>query len=376
MRFLPLALATALSLPAALKAEQGISSTQILLGQSAALSGTSGALGQEFRAGAIQYFKAVNDSGGIHGRHVKLLSLDDKYEPSKALKNTERLIKKNKVFALFGYIGTPTSKTVLPLVKRYSVPFIAPVTGAQALRQPFNPKVFNIRASYHKEAAKIINYLADAGWTRVAVLYQNDGFGKDGLEGIVKAMATRGLKPIISASVERNSLKTTDAARIINNQNPDAVIMISTYGPVASFVNELHAMGSKSQLMAVSFVGTKPLFKALKKGHSNSIGVSQVVPFPWNSRIPIVKEYQRILRHGQPTTSFGFSSLEGFIAAKVVVEALRRAGPNPSRADFIQAMESLHNYQMGGFKVDFSTQQHNGSNYVDLTFLGSQEWQP
>ena len=364
-----LALALTFGLPA-------LASIELVLGQSAPLSGPSAMLGSEYREGALAYFAEVNRQGGVHGKRLRLLSLDDRYDPPLTLRNTKQLIERDKVFALFGYVGTPTVKAVLPLVEKQQIPLIAPLTGAQLLRQPHRPMVFNLRTSYHMEIDRMVDYLVRSGRHRVAVVYQNDAFGQDGLRGSLKALRRHGLKPVASASVERNSSQTSGAARMVQNANANAVLVVTAYPSSASFSSEMRQSGSTAQLMNVSFVGTSALRSSLQSHEASGIGVAQVVPFPWNERVPVVKEYQKLMRRQQTKPHFGFSSLEGFLAAKMTVEGLRRAGPAPTRQRFVKALETMRDVDLGGYRVQLGPQDHNGSSFVELTFLGSQRWEP
>ncbi|MFO7628043.1 MAG: ABC transporter substrate-binding protein [Prochlorococcaceae cyanobacterium] len=366
-----LGLALALGLPG-----QAEAAAELVLGQSAAFSGPSAMLGSEYRAGAEAYFAEVNRQGGVHGRRLRLRSLDDRYEPALTLRNTKQLIESDKVFALFGYVGTPTVKAILPLVEASQIPLIAPLTGAQLLRKPHRPLVFNLRASYHMEIDRMVDYLVRSGRHRIAVMYQNDAFGQDGLQGARQALQRHGLKPVASASVERNSSRTGEAASKVQNSGANAVLIVAAYPSSASFSREMRQRGSTAQLMNVSFVGTSALQASLRSHEANGIGVAQVVPFPWNERVPVVKEYQSLMRRQQAKPHFGFSSLEGFLAAKMTVEGLRRSGPAPSRQRFVKALESMQDVDLGGYRVQLGPQDHNGSTYVELTFLGSQRWEP
>jgi branched-chain amino acid transport system substrate-binding protein len=349
---------------------------ELVLGQSAAFSGPSAMLGQEYREGALAYFAEVNRQGGIHGRRLKLLSLDDRYEPPLTLRNTRQLIERDRVFALFGYVGTPTVKAVLPLVESQQIPLIAPLTGAQLLRQPHRPMVFNLRASYHMEIDRMVDDLVRSGRHRIAVVIQNDAFGQDGLNGALKALKRHGLKPVATGRVERNSTQTGGVVSTVMRANANAVVIVAAYPSSAAFSREMHRHGSRAQLMKVSFVGTSALRASLLGQEASGIGITQVVPFPWNERVPVVREYQRLMRRGQARPHFGFSSLEGFLAAKLTVEGLRRAGPAPTRQRFVTALETMRNVDLGGFRVQLSPKDHNGSSYVDLTILGSQRWEP
>lgn len=351
------------------RGEVGVGPRSILVGQSAAFSGPSGELGREFREGAHQVFDQMNAQGGIHGRQIVMVYRDDRYEPDLARRNTERFINNDKVFALFGYVGTPTVKAALPLIERHRLPLVAPLTGAQLIRQPSNPLVFNVRASYHQEIKAIVSYLHRYGRRSIAVVYQNDAYGRDGLAGAQKALAAFGLRPVVLATVERNSTATGEAARRVALARPDAVLIVSSYGTVASFITNLRRQGNQALVMNVSFVGSNALARTLPPTSRHGVGISQVVPFPWNPRVPVVRDYQNTIRRNQSQAKFGFSSLEGYIAATMLVRALEAAGPDLTRQRFLTAFDSLGTVDLGGFPVTLRPGRHQGSDFVELTFL-------
>ncbi len=361
-----------LGLPS-LAAEPGIGPRSILIGQSAAFSGPSGALGREYREGAHEVFDQVNAQGGIHGRQLVMVYRDDRYEPGLAARNTARFLQQDKVFALFGYVGTPTVKAALPLIERDQVPLIAPLTGAQLIRKPLNRLIFNVRASYHQEIEAIIRYLVRFGRRGIAIAYQNDAFGRDGLKGALESLGRRKLRPVAVVPVPRNSSRTDEAARRVALARPDAVLLVSTYGTVASFVANLRRHQSDAQVMNVSFVGSNALAKALPPALRHGIGISQVVPFPWNPRVTVVRDYQNTIRRNRSSADYGFSSLEGYLAARMLVLALEKAGPNPTRAGLIRAMESMGTVDLGGYRVTFAPDRRNGSDFVELSFLVGQQ---
>lgn len=351
------------------KAEPGIGPRSILIGQSAAFSGPSADLGREFREGAHQVFDEVNAQGGIHGRQVVMVYRDDRYEPGLTVKNTRRFLEQDKVFALFGYVGTPTLKAALPVIEKHKVPMIAPLTGAQLIRNPINRLIVNVRASYHQETEAIVSYLVRYGRRDLAIVYQDDAFGRDGLTGALKAMAKRQLRPVSVQTVKRNSKQTMEVARRVALARPDAVLLISTYGTVASFIKNLRSHGNDAQVMNVSFVGSNALSRALPAHLRHGIGISQVVPFPWNPRLPVVRDYQNTIRRNRSTAKYGFSSLEGYLAATALVRALKQAGPNPTRAGLIQAFDQLNDIDLGGYRINLGADRHNGGNDVSLSFL-------
>lgn len=338
----------------------------IVLGQSAPLSGPAAQLGVDFNFGANLHFYEVNRGGGIFGRKVELRILDDRYEPERTAENTRRLIKDDKVFALFGYVGSSTSQVALPLATESGVPFLAAFTGSESLRTPFNPYVFNIRAGYFDETEAIVRHLSTLGMKRIAVFHEDDANGRAALLGVERALKSRGLSLVASGSVERNGIDVAKAVREIAATKPQAVVMMSAYGGSVAFIREMQKMESPPWLWNVSFVGSQVLARELEQ-RGRGVQISQVVPFPWNANNPLVRSYQKVLAEvkGEP----GFGSLEGYIAAKVAVEGLRRAGRNPTREGFVKALESLQPYDMGGYTVRFSPESHNGSTYVDLTMI-------
>ena len=351
-----------------LRAEPGVSDSEILIGQSAALSGPAEQLGKQMALGAQVYFDHVNQAGGIHGRKIRLLSLDDGYEPDKAKANTLKLINDDKVFALFGYVGTPTSLAALPVFTEAKVPFVGAFTGAQALREPFNRYIFNVRAGYNEETEEIVNQLLTLSLKRIAVLYQNDAYGQAGLKGVTEALARRKLAPVATATVERNSTEVAAAVKAIGPVNADAVIMVSAYKSVSAFVKAMKRDGFNPQFHNVSFVGSMALAKELGADGSG-VAVAQVVPFPWRGTLKITRDYQEMMKKaGQE--NLDFVSLEGYIAAQVLVEGLRRSGKDLSREKLIGGLEGMTKTDIGGFSVNFSKTGHNASSFVDLTIIG------
>jgi ABC-type branched-subunit amino acid transport system substrate-binding protein len=319
------------------------------------------------RDGAKLWFDYVNAQGGIHGRSIVLKTRDDKYEATLAAENTRRFINEDRVFALFAYVGTPTSQASLPIFTEARVPFVAPFTGAELLRQPFNRFVFNVRASYFDETETIVDHLYRTGARKIAVFHQADSYGQAGLEGTTRALTRRNLQVHATGTVQRNSTDVAEAVKSLNGSQPDAVVMISAYGSTAEFVRQMKKAGSVSSFYTVSFVGSKALADALgDEGHG--VTISQVVPFPWSPLTPVVKDFLELARRSQ--VDVNFSTLEGFIAAKVMTEGLRRAGKDLTRDRFIAAMESINSLDLGGFGVTFSSTNHSASKFVDLAMIG------
>nr|WP_232063331.1 ABC transporter substrate-binding protein [Undibacterium sp. KW1] len=351
------------------QAETGVTDRKILLGQSAAFSGPAAQLGLQLNSGAKTYFDQVNAAGGVYGRKIEIIQKDDKYEADLAATNTKALIENDGVFALFGYVGTATSNAALPIFTQAKVPFFAPYTGAQSLREPLNRQIFNIRASYNDETEYLVDRLANLGTKNIAVFYQNDAYGKAGLAGVELAMKKRNLRIAEMATVERNSTDVSAAVAKLLPKRPDAIIQISTYAASSALVKEMHKAAYTGMFYNVSFVGSQALADALDK---DGVGVviSQVVPFPWSPSIPVVAEYTKSMEKAG-NKNLNFSSFEGYLAAKVFVEGLKRAGSGLTREKLVSALESINrsSYDAGGFDVSFSPSNHNGSKYVDMTVI-------
>lgn len=361
--------AALLALPAI--AENGVSEHKIIIGQSAAFSGPAAQLGIQLHAGAKAYFDHVNSTGGVFGRKIEVIKRDDKYEADIAAANTKALIETDDVFALFGYVGTPTSNAATPIFTQAKVPFFAPYSGAQSLREPFNKLIFNIRASYFDETEHLVDRLVNTGLKNIAVFYQNDAYGKSGLTGVERALKKKNLPLIDTATVERNSVDVAKAVEKMMAKRPDVIIQISAYSSSAALIKEMRRLGYTGQFYNVSFVGSQALSDALGKDGPGVV-ISQVVPFPWSAaNATVVGEYTKIMNKAG-IKDLNFSSLEGFIAAKVFVEGLRRSGQNLTREKLISSLESLNtkSYDAGGFDINFSSSNHNGSKFVDMTMIG------
>ena len=355
------AAAAAVSLPAI---AQG---NRIVLGQSAAFSGPAAQLGIQMNKGARIYFDTLNANGGIHGAQIELRTLDDGYEPDRCKANTEKFIK-DDVFGLFGYVGTPTCLAALPLVNDSKIPFFGPFTGAEALREPFSKSVFHVRASYYDETGLIVKQLTSLGLRKIAVFYQNDSYGKAGLEGVKRALKPLGLEPIALGTVERNTVDVAGAIKEIVPKLPDAVVQISAYKSCAAFIREARKAGYGGTFFNVSFVGTQALADELGK-EGRGIMVSQVMPFPFSTTTPIAREYLEAVRKVGADVTANYSSMEGYMAAKVIAEGLKRAGRNPSREALVTGLESIQNASFGGFNVDYGPKRHVASSFVDLSML-------
>ena len=347
-----------------LRAEPG----RIVIGQSAALSGPVKALGEDFRRGALLYFDNVNARGGVAGRQLELRTLDDGYEPERCAANTRRLIDEGAA-VLFGYIGTPTSLAALPLATAARVPFVAPFSGADALRNPFNRYAFHVRASYFDETAEIVKQATGIGIRRLGVFSQNDSYGQSGLAGVTRALKVQGLAPVGLGTVERNTVDVEAAVKSVLAGNPEAIVQISAYKACAAFIRAARAAGFTGTFYNVSFVGTKALAEELGP-MARGVIVSQVMPFPYSASTPVSGDY---LAAGKAAAGDRFeptyTSIEGYVAARALIAGLRHAGGSPTAEAIVKGLESLRDADLGGFYVDFSAQKHAGSKLVDLTIL-------
>lgn len=360
--------ALVLASTAAPAADNGVTAKEIVIGQFAAQSGPAAELGKRMQLGILTYFNAINAAGGVNGRQLKLASRDDGYEPERAVAAVKALINEDKVFALVGSVGTPTTLAAVPAINEEKIPLVGPFTGAQGLREPFNRNIFHVRASYFDETERIVQHLTTLGIRRIAVFYQNDSYGKAGLEGVNRALAKRSLKAAAVATVERNTVEVAPALVELIKASPEAIVQISAYKSCAALIRQARAKGYGGQFFNVSFVGSKALADELGDA-GNGVTISQVVPFPYIPSSGIVREYQKQMTEaGQK--EFDFSSLEGFLVARVLVEGLRRAGRNLTREGLVTALESMNNYDMGGFSVNYSPESHEGSRFTDLTIIG------
>ena len=341
--------------------------TRIVLGQSAAFSGPAAQLGIQMNMGAKIYFNALNASGGVNGNMVELRALDDGYEPDRCKANTEKFVK-DDVSGLFGYVGTPTCLAALPLVTDAKVPFFGPFTGAEALREPFHKSVFHLRASYYDETALIVRQLTALGLKKIAVFYQNDAYGKAGLEGVTRALKAQDLAPVALGTVERNTVNVAQAVKDIASKTPDAVVQISAYKACAAFIREARKAGYGGTFFNVSFVGTQALADELGK-EGRGIVVSQVMPFPFSTTTSISREYLDAVKRAGGDAQPNYSSMEGYLAAKVLAEGLKRAGRNPSHEALVSGLESIQKMDFGGFIVEFGPKDHVASRFVDLSML-------
>lgn len=342
---------------------------RIVLGQSAAFSGPAAQLGIQFNQGAKLFFDQLNAAGGVGKRMVEIRTLDDGYEPDRCAENTRKLLA-DDVFALFGYVGTPTSLAAVPLFTQAKVPFFAPFTGAESLRQPFNRLVFHVRASYYDETALIVRQLVNLGVKKIAVFHQNDAYGKAGLDGVNKALAEHKLPLAGAATVERNSVDVAAAVEKLVAAKPDAVVQIAAYGASAAFVRAARKAGFGGTFYNVSFVGTQALADELGKDGAGVV-VSQVVPSPYQPSRQITREFLEAIKKGGDKVQANYSSMEGFLAARIFTEGLRQAAASGkiTRDSLISGLEGIGTQVISGYPVSFGPNDHSASHFVEMSML-------
>ena len=349
--------------------EVGISADTILFGQAAALEGPSSALGRGMRQGILAAFEEVNAKGGIHGRKLRLVSRDDGYDPDRSMVQTNKLLDEDKVFALIGAVGTPTAIATVPIASARNVPFIGPFSGAEFLRNPELHNVVNIRASYSAEAEAWVKHLTeDLHFKNIAIFYQDDSFGHDGLAGVKAALARRGLELSAEGTFERNTRAVGAALRAIKRADPEAVVMVGTYGPCAEFIKLAHLKGFNPTFVAISFVGANALAKELG-ADGDGVVVSQVVPFPWDKSLQLVTDYRAAEKAIDPRLTPDFVSLEGYLCGRLTAAVLELAGPEPTRADMLRLIGEVGRFEIGGDVIAFGAKARDAPPRVFLTVI-------
>jgi ABC-type branched-subunit amino acid transport system substrate-binding protein len=361
------ALVSATIAPAA--AEEGVSSDAIVFGQSAPLAGPAAALGLGMQTGIQAAFEEANRGGGVNGRKLKLISMDDGYEPDRSIAQTKKLIEDDKVFALIGPVGTPTSKAAQPIATAAHVPFIGPFTGAGFLRDPKLDNVINIRASYDAETESWVAHLTeDLKVKKIAIFYQDDAFGRAGFDGVKKALDKRGMQLVAEATYERNTVAVKSALLTLKRAEPDAVVMVGAYKPCAELIKLARKTEFNPVFVNISFVGASALAKELGADGKGVI-VSQVVPFPWDTSLKVVAEYQAALKALDGKAEPEFVSLEGYLVGRLTIAALDKAGDNPTRERLLEIVRSTGRFDIGGLTMTFSPQKNEGLDQVFLTVL-------
>ena len=347
----------------------GVSDERVLFGQSAAFSGPARELGQNMQLGIRAAFQEANAQGGVHGRRLDLKPLDDAYEPEAAVVNTKQLIEVDKVFALIGAVGTPTSRSAVPVAVEANTPYLAPFTGAAFLRgEDLQDVVINLRASYNQETEAMVARLTDdLGIRRIAVLYQDDSYGRAGYNGVRAALERRDMTLAAVGVYPRNTVAVKTALLDLREGQPEAVIMIGAYEPVAALVAWSRHLGFIPVFMTISFVGSNALAQELGPVGAG-VFVTQVVPFPTDTSLPVVQAYHRALAAYDPDEDPGFVSFEGYLAGRLAILGLERCGRELSRECFLSSLRSAD--EIDGFKLRYGDADNQGSDAVFLTVIG------
>ena len=347
----------------------GVSATEITIGSCSALDGPARQLGLQTVLGATTYFNYINERGGVNGRKLKLVSFDDGYDPDKTAMCFASL-KRENVFAGGFFVGTPTAAKYLPMVESEHLPVVGLFTGAQFLYEPVKHEVFNLRASYNDETREQVDNLWRSGVRRIAVIYQDDGFGKAVLEGVRLALTKHNASPVATGSFARNTLDVAQGIGAVRAAKPEAVVLAGPYAPAAEIVKQAHAQNWHPLFLTVSFVGTEAFIGAAGKDADGTV-ITQVLP-TYDADLSTVKLYRDCLKKYMSSTQPSFVSFEAFVNAMVVAEALRRSGPNPTREKFIGSMESMNDFDLGlgsDARLEFSAQRHKGLGRVYPTVI-------
>jgi ABC-type branched-subunit amino acid transport system substrate-binding protein len=365
-------LAAALVAAAAQAQVPGVSATTVRIGQSTPLTGSNAELGNDIRNGALAYFRKVNDAGGVHGRRIELVTLDDGNQVPRAEANTKKLVEEEPVFALFGYPSATLSRPALPFVEKHHVPFIGPFTGADPMRV-FNKYVYNIRASYADELEKIVDHFQSLGVKRFSIVYYDDVVGRENLTAVERALKKRNLDAVSKAAFKDRAKPDIDAGlKEVAKGSPDVVILTTLFKASADFIRLAQKTGVGAQMASNSFPGASPLAKELGKDGAGVI-VATVVPPPTKRSLPLVQEYQAAIEKQLGKKDYSFTSFEAYIGAKVIVEAMRKSGAKLTREGFMRELDAMRDYDAGGYTVSFSPTNHNASSFVELTVIGREQ---
>ncbi|WP_027245718.1 ABC transporter substrate-binding protein [Leisingera daeponensis] len=356
-----------MAFPMFASAEQGVTTDSVTFAQVAAFEGPAAALGNGMRLGITAAFEEANASGGVHGRMLKLDSMDDGYEPDRSASLVKGIVEANNHLGLIGAVGTPTSSATQPIATEANMPFIGPFTGAGFLRDASHGNIFNVRATYFAETEAWIDYLVDQqGMSSIALLYQDDGFGRVGLNGVNAALEKRGMSLAAEGTYTRNTTAVKKALLAIRKSNPDAVVMVGAYKPVAEFIKLARKMKMTSTFVNISFVGSDALSTELGDAGEGVI-ISQVVPFPWDISIPVVAQYTEALKAADVNAKPGFVSLEGYIVGRLAIAGLEAAGQDLTRDNYLEAMRNLTTLDLGGVTMTFGSEDNQGMDDVFLT---------
>jgi branched-chain amino acid transport system substrate-binding protein len=350
-------------------AEDGVTADTVMFGQAAPLEGPASALGLGMKAGLSASFEEINKKGGIHGRKLQLKSVDDGYEPDKSIAATRKLLETDKVFALVGPVGTPTSAATQPIATAAKVPFVGAFTGAGFLRNPKFENVINVRASYDAETEAWVKHLTeDLKIKKIAIFYQDDAFGRAGLSGFKKAMEKRGMPIVAEGTYERNTTAVKTALLTIKREDPEAVVMVGAYKPSAEFIKLSRKVDFNPVFVNISFVGASALAKELGP-EGKGVIVSQVVPFPWDASLKVVADYQAAIKAADPKAEPEFVSLEGYLVGRLVAAAMEKAGADLTRDGLLKAMKDPGKFDIGGLPMTFGPTDNEGLDQVFMTMI-------
>lgn len=340
----------------------------IVIGQTSGFTGPVASGVKENTDGAKLYIDWINSQGGVHGQHIDLVSMDDKFDPKLAAENAKKLIVEKNVVALFMNRGTPHTEAIRPLLDEYKVPLVAPSTGAMILHKPVHPWIFNVRATYQREAEKAVTHLATIGLTRIALVHVDDSFGADCAIGAQKGFEKAKLKPLFLEKFDRTKPDFAAIVKKTVETDAQAVFIIGSAGAVSDGTKQIRLGGSKAQIVTVSNNASGGFIKQMGEYARGTI-VSQIFPYERSLSAPIVKEANDLaVKKGMSDVTPAM--LEGYAGAKVLVEGLKRAGPNPTRAKLQQALESMKKVDIGGLEVSYGPNDHTGLDYADLSIIG------
>lgn len=351
----------------ALARSEGVTDSEIVLGQSCQLTGPLAALTSEVRLGAKLHFDEVNKNGGINGRRVRVIALDDAYDPKRAAENTIKLIDEDNVLALFQYAGTPGSLAALPIAEERGVPLFAPFTGSDALRTKNRRYVFNIKAGYGDELEAMVRQIGSMGLSKVGVVYLNNSFGTGGLAQVERSAASHAVQLLSRAALEVDGSKLAETVATTAKNQPPVIIIVSAGKPSVDFIDAYLKAGHRSTFYMLSVTSNTQLIQVLGP-RARGIVISQVVPSPWNQSVKLVREFQSLGR-AAGLTDFTFSQMEGFLSASVLTDALRRCGRLPTREGLVRALEDTRHLDVGGYLVELSPAHHSSGKLVDLLIL-------
>lgn len=346
---------------------QTVVGDEIVLGQTTTLTGILAQQGQANSLASKAYFDHINAQGGVHGRKIRLITLDDGYNADKAVANVRQLIEKDDAVALFGIIGTPATTAIMPIVSEVGIVNFAPYTGSEALRQQTNRWLYHVRAGYSDETAKIVDHIVLRGISEIGAVYQNNAFGKETVANLEKILAQRKLKLSVSAPIANDFKDVETTVKTIAAVNPKTILLITAGQPTVEFIKAYNRQVTGIQYFALSVMSSQASINALGKDGVGVV-VSQVAPFPFSGTTPLVREYQKLMT-ASGIKELSYSSVEGFVNAKIMVEALRRAGKNLTREKLAEALDTMNKVDIGGHVVNYSKTNHQAWREVDLTVI-------